>query len=97
MALELADFLEMVRIVDRKPLDVVSALIKMTEGYDAIAYNEKMDYQDVCDALMWLCKMKDYGKKFNVDRETFTAIGKSFDGDRQQEILRWLIKLTRKR
>jgi len=97
MALELADFLEMVRIVDRKPLDVVSALIKMTEGYDAITYNKKMDYQDVCDALMWLCAMKDYGRKLNVDRETFTAIGKSFDGDRQQEILRWLVKLTRKR
>lgn len=97
MVLELADFLEMVRIVDRKPLDVISALIKMTEGYDAITYNKKMDYQDVCDALTWLCAMKDYGRKFNVDRETFTAIGKSFDGDRQQEILRWLIKLTRKR
>ena len=98
MKLELADFLKMVCSADYGPLDaILPALLKMTEGYDSISYDKKMDYREIYDALKWLCEMKDYGREFNVDRKTFTAIGKSFEGDRQQEILRWLIKLTRKR
>ena len=52
----------------------------MTEGYDSISYDKKIDYREICDALKWLCEMKDYGREFNVDRKTFTAIGKSFEG-----------------
>jgi len=100
MKLELADFSEMVKKVNKFPLVVEGMeekLLEMVKDYDEIIYTKPVEYYDVYDALIWLSRLKDRGKRMTLSKETVQNILAPLKGDRWVTIGEWLIRLNRKR
>ena len=85
MKLELANFFEKASLVDGFCVETaVPKLAKMVRGYDEIIYTKPMEYHELYDALIWLGRLNDYGKKMTLSDETIKNILKPFE-DRTQK------------
>jgi len=102
MKLELADFFEKVSLVNNRSVETaVPKLLEMVKDYDEIIYTKPMEYYDVYDALIWLGRLNDYGKKMTLSDETIKNILKPFEEDKLKNdrwlvIAEWIIRLTQK-
>lgn len=103
MKLELVDFFEKVSLVNNLSVEMaVPKLLEMVKDYDEIIYTKPMEYYDVYDALIWLSRLKDRGKRMMLSDETVQNILAPFKDDRCKNdrwlvISGWIIRLIRKR
>lgn len=102
MKLELANFFEKASLVDGFCVETaVPKLAKMMRGYDEIIYTKPMEYHELYDALIWLGRLNDYGKKMTLSDETIKNMLKPFEEDKLKNdrwlvIAEWIIRLTQK-
>ena len=102
MKLELANFFEKASLVDGFCVETaVPKLLEMVKDYDEIIYTKPMEYHELYDALIWLGRLNDYGKKMTLSDETIKNILKPFEEDKLKNdrwlvIAEWIIRLTQK-
>jgi len=100
--LELTDFLEKTFFVNGFCVETaVPKLAEMVQGYNEITYTKPMEYHELYDALIWLRRLKEYGKEMKLSDETIKNMLKPFEeskyeNDRWLVISDWIIRLIQK-
>ncbi len=100
--LELTDFFEKTSFVNGFCVETaVPKLAEMVQDYDEIIYTKPMEYYDLYDALIWLRRLSEYGKRMKLSDETIKNMLKPFEesknkNDRWLVISDWIIQLILK-